>query len=382
MPNSIAAGRASVYLLAATAALCCCQGTFIAAATVDGMIELRLQDRKVEGMPIFWSDSEVHLLGRDGRLWEFRPDEARDFKQTSAHFRSFSTSELRAALLRELGSDYEVSGTGHYVIAHPRDQRDKWAERFEDLYRSFTHYFSVRGYQPPAPPFPLVGIVCRNHDDFSRMATAQLGGAPGGVTGYYDILSNRITLYDMGGQGDSAGKTGKRGGHGDSDNWKKNAAVLIHEATHQSAFNSGIHSRYCPPPKWLAEGLATLFEAPGVYDSHANTRPADRVNRDRFKAFREGVAPRHRPELLAGIVASDELFGSNPGAAYAEAWAMTFFLVETEPAKYVRYLKLTAARPAFQQYTAAERIADFVAVFGGNWRMLEARFLRFMEGVR
>jgi hypothetical protein len=368
-------------LLAVTVALCCCHGTLVG-ATVDGMIELRLQDRKVEGMPVFWSDREVHLLGRDGRLWKFSPGEARDFKQTSAHFRSFSTSELRAALLRELGGGYEVSGTGHYVIAHPSDQRDKWAERFEDLYRSFVHYFSVRGFQPPAPPFPLVGIVCRNHDDFARLATAQLGGVPGGVTGYYDILSNRITLYDMGGQGDSAGKTGKKGGRNDSENWKKNAAVLIHEATHQSAFNAGIHSRYCPAPKWVAEGLATLFEAPGVYDSRANTRPADRVNRDRLKAFRAGVAPRHRPELLAEIVASDELFGSNPGAAYAEAWAMTFFLVETEPGKYVRYLKRTAARPAFQDYTAAERVADFVAVFGGDWRMLEARFLRFMEGVR
>ena len=160
--------------------------------------------------------------------------------------------------------------------------------------------------------------------------------------------------------------------------WRRNASVLIHEATHQSAFNTGIHSRYAPPPKWLAEGLAMLFEAPGVHDSRNYTQLADRVNRDRLRAFRQSLLPRHRPELLAAMVASDGLFGRNPPAAYAEAWAMSFFLVESEPAKYVRYLKLTAARPPFAPYTAAQRTADFTAIFGGDWRMLEARLLRFM----
>ena len=119
-----------------------------------------------------------------------------------------------------------------------------------------------------------------------------------------------------------------------------------------------------------------------MYDSTSNTRPADRVNQDRLKAFRRGVAPHHRPELLAAIVASDELFRTNPGPAYAESWALSFFLVETAPRKYVDYLKRTALRPPFSDYPARERTADFAAVFGADWRMLEARFLRFMEGVR
>ena len=191
------------------------------------------------------------------------PAEVNDYRKTSIGFRTYPPSEFRAVLLRELGSGYEVSGTSHYLVAHPRDQRDKWAERFEDLYRSFVHYFSVRGFEPSPPPFPLVGVVCRNRAEFARYAAAQGDAVPNGVVGYYDIESNRITLYDMGGKADSA-------------NWRQNAAVLIHEATHQMAFNTGVHSRYCPPPKWLAEGLAMLFEAPGVYDprsQHAARRP-------------------------------------------------------------------------------------------------------------
>jgi len=333
------------------------------------MIELSLRGQKIEGMPIGWNEQEVHLLGRDGRLWQFAPDAVSDFKRTSDRFRGYSPSEFRAVLLRELGGGYEVSGTGHYLVAHPRDQRDKWAQRFEDLYRSFVHYFSVRGFEPAPPMFPLVGVVCRNRAAFDRLAADEGNAVPNGVVGYYDIASNRINLYDMGGKAESA-------------NWRQNAAVLIHEATHQTAFNTGVHSRYCPPPKWLAEGLAMLFEAPGVYDSRNNTRPADRVNRDRLKAFRQGIVPHHRPELLAAIVASDDLFRTSPGAAYAESWALSFFLVETAPHKYVDYLKRTALHSPFADYAAAERTADFAAVFGTDWRMLEARFLRFMEGVR
>jgi hypothetical protein len=339
-----------------------------AAAPAGPMIELVLKGQKLEGVAICWNSQEVHLLGRDGRLRQFAPEEASDFHKVADQFHGYGPSELRAILLRELGGGYEVSGTGHYLVAHPRGQGDKWAERFEELYRNFVHFFSVRGLEPSPPWCPLVGMVCKDRAAFNGQVAAQDVSVSAGVLGFYDIQTNRIMLYDMGGKDGSA-------------QWQKNAAVLIHEATHQTAFNTGVHSRYTPPPRWLAEGLAMLFEAPGVYDSHNYTRPSDRVNRDRLKAFRQGLASHHRPEMLMAIVASDALFGTATAAAYAEAWAMSFFLVETEPRKYVQYLKRTAARPPFQPYTAAERTADFTAVFGADWRMLEARFLRFMAGV-
>ncbi|MBN1396068.1 MAG: DUF1570 domain-containing protein [Pirellulales bacterium] len=336
-------------------------------AAVEGMIEVRLPKLTVEGQPLDWNDREVHLLGRDGRLWRFDPAEVIEYRKTAARFRAYSPSELRAALLCELGDDYEVSGTGHYLVAHPRGQRDRWAERFEDLYRSFVHYFSVRGFDIQRLEYPLIGIVCKDRADFRRSAAADLNFS-GGIEGYYNLVSNRITIYDMGAEGDSS-------------DWKHNASVLIHEATHQTAFNTGVHGRASPPPTWAVEGLAMLFEAPGVYDSRNHTRAADRVNRERLAAFRRLLAPRHRPEMIASLIASDEWFRVRPATAYAEAWAMSFFLAETEPRKYMRYLKLTGGRPPFREYTAAERTADFTAIFGGDWRMLEARFLRFIEGV-
>jgi hypothetical protein len=136
------------------------------------------------------------------------------------------------------------------------------------------------------------------------------------------------------------------------------------------------------PPIWVAEGLAEMFEAPGVYDSRAFPRQSDRINQGRLRAFNELVVPRHRPELLAELVAYDRLFRSNPAAAYATAWALTFYLVETQPGQYADYLARTAKRRPFKPYTAAERIADFTAVFGDDWPMLEARYLRFVAGLK
>jgi len=339
------------------------------AAPLEAMVQLRLQGQSIEGMPLAWDARKVHLLSRDGRLWEFAPNEAAEFRQTANRFRCYSPSEFRAALLRELGGQFEVSGTGHYLVAHPRGQRDRWAQRFEDLYRSFVHYFSVRGLRPQTPPFPLVGIVCRNRQQFDQYSASQGLPAASGVLGFYALKSNRISLYD-------------RGDAGESDAWQKTASVILHEATHQVAFNTGLHNRHAPPPLWVAEGLATLFEAPGVYDSRHHTQRSDRINRGRFRDFRQAVAPNHKPELLQSIVASDQLFRASPGAAYAEAWALTFFLVETQPRKYSDYLARTAARPPFTDYTTDERVADFTTVFGDDWRMLEARFLRFMAGLK
>ena len=58
---------------------------------------------------------------------------------------------------------------------------------------------------------------------------------PAGVVGVYGLISSRIILYDM---------QGKK----DSRSWQENASAIIHEATHQTAFNTGVHSRYTPPP--------------------------------------------------------------------------------------------------------------------------------------
>jgi len=338
-----------------------------AAPPHDVMVELTVRGDRIEGAPLAWDTQEVVLLGRDGRLWRFPPEEARDFRKTSDRFQGYSSSELRAMLLRELGDAYEVSGTGHYMVAHPRGGRDDWAQRFEDLYRSFYRYFSVRGLRIEEPRFLLIGVVCRDRADYVRQASRDGGPVAPGTLGYYSQRTNRILLYDL------------AGGDAKSPRGQENAATVIHEATHQMAFNTGLHSRYVPPPRWLAEGLATVFEAAFLSEAPADGPRRGRANLARLEQFRKLVAPRHRSELLTEAIATDRLFQANPGWAYAQAWALSFWLIETQPRQYAEYLARVAARPPFEDYPAAQRLADFAMVFGDNWRMLEARLLRFVE---
>ncbi|HET6884078.1 MAG TPA: DUF1570 domain-containing protein [Pirellulales bacterium] len=331
-------------------------------------LDVNLNGRHIEGLPLVWSQDHV-LLARDGRVWNFKPDEVRNVHQTSATFQGYSAAQVRARLAAELGNAFEISGTGHYLVAHAPGQRDYWSKRFEDLYRSFVHYFKVRGFGLVEPEFPLVAIVFRNQDDFlsyARREGAQIGPQ---VLGYYSPISNRISLFDQG------------GGRASADDWQANAATIIHEAAHQTAFNTGVHRRFGAAPRWLVEGLGTMFEAPGVCDStHYSTLPS-RYNRGRLAQFQR-LLPSRPENSLKEYLAGDSLFQSNVDRAYAEAWALSFFLVETRHKKYSELLARTAARPAFARYDAADRLADFTAIFGGNLRHLEAEYLQFMSQQR
>lgn len=351
------------------AAICLASaGPLAAAEPGRWTLELELRGQKVQGAPLRWDNSQVDLLGRDGRLWSFAPGEAAAVRKVSTSFRGYSNSEVRDRLSRELGSRLTVTGVGHYLVAHPPGPRQQWAKRFEDLYRSFMHYFTARGFDLDEPEFPLVAIVYPTQQEFLRAAREEGVAADPGVLGFYTQASNRLLMFDS-----SSGGSG--------EDWSENAATIIHEATHQMAFNTGVHRRFAESPRWLVEGLAVMFEAPGVWNSGVHRNRQDRINAPQLAAFRHYRSAGSKG-MIAELIASDRYFQSRRGAAYAEAWALSFYLSETQPREYANYLARVASRPPFEAYSSADRTADFTKVFGGDLRMLEARYLRFMEELK
>jgi len=330
-------------------------------------LSLDLDGQRLEGNPIFWNSSEMCLLSRDGTLKVFDPHQAKNVRTTSGTFYSYSSNEMRASLYREFGKNFDVSGTGHYLVVHPKGQRDVWANRFEELYRNFTHYFRTRRIHPSEPQFPLVAVVFHRRDDFLRYATAD-GLNAKNYLGYYSPTSNRILLYDT-----TAGRS--------SGDWTTNAETIIHEATHQTANNTRIHSRFGSTPRWVAEGLATMFEARGVWNPRRYRQRADRINQGRLQGFRRHLKT-HNASRLVELISRDHIFNSQGDIAYAEAWALTFFLAELEPRKYGAYLQKTAARKPFEGYSAAQRQKDFTDTFGKDLAMLDARLQRFIKEQR
>lgn len=329
----------------------------------EPMVRFLLDGQAVEGKQLHWSDDFGAVLSRDGRWYNVEPKKLTGFRQVS-NFRPYSAADLQGMLQQEFGGAFEVSGDGHYLVVHPRGQRNAWAPRFEQLYRSFQQYFTARGWRPIPPQFPLLAVVFPTEQEFQLYAAREGSKIGPGTLGYYSPVSNRILLYDITRQSKL--------------DWSVNAETIIHEAAHQTAFNTGIHNRFAQPSRWIVEGLGTLFEARGVWDSSRYKSQADRVNRYRFEAFRKYAKTQRKPGALAEMVSSDRVFTADPEAAYAEAWALTFYLSETDPRRYVEYLKKTAAQPNFTLRRSPERLADFTAVFGTNLKLVEAKMLRFM----
>jgi Protein of unknown function (DUF1570) len=333
-------------------------------AMAQAAFKLQLDERWVEGTPLVATEKQVFLLARDGQMWEFAPSQAQSYSKSSSTFQAYSQAEMRGQLMREFGNKFEVSGNGHYLVVHPAGQKDLWAPRFEELYRSFVHYFNTRAFRPSSPRFPMVAVVYPRQADFQRAATADGSRNVKNMLGYYSPKTNRIVLYDA-----TAGRAGL--------DWGTNADTIIHEATHQMAFNAGMHNRFGETPQWVCEGLATMFEARGVWNGRVHHNVSDRVNRLQLAAYRR-YQTRRSKNALAEMVGSDRAFDKDTEGAYAEAWALSFFLSEQEPRKYVRYLMKTAAVQDFTLYPAPQRLKDFTDAFGGNLGLLDARMQRFI----
>ena len=338
------------------------------ANSAEFMFSAVVHGQSLEGKPLAWSDQEMMLLGRDGWLREFDPRDAKHAKKTAPRFAGYSMQEMKRELYVEFGNELDITTTQHYIVVHPRGEAKAWAGRFEELYRWCLGYFRVRGFQAGEPEFPLVAIVFRNQGDYRRAASASGTPVQPGTLGHYDSISNRVYLFDA---------TGGSGG-----DWSENAETIIHEATHQTAFNVGIHSRFAEGPRWLVEGLATMFEARGVWNSQSFHSLKDRLNVGRLRDFQHDVTKGRPAGTMAGLVASDRMFRSNSARAYAEAWALTLYLCETRPRQYVDYLAMTAGRPMFSQYSAVERVADFQSAFGNDLAQLEAKFLAWMAEIK
>ncbi|MBM4001006.1 MAG: DUF1570 domain-containing protein [Planctomycetes bacterium] len=352
--------RASVVRIAAV--LFAAIGLAPIVRSAEWTFEFRLANRTLVGTPLNWSDAQIVLLGRDGQLIPFAPNDARQYRKVSDAFRSCTPAEMRAQLASEFGPSFEITATTHYLVVHAAGGRNQWARRFEEIHRAFVHYFSVRGWRVPEPRFPLVAIVFPSQAQYFAYARGTQMPISRDVIGYYAPMSNRIAMYDMASANPNAPIS--------------NIETIIHEAAHQTAFNTGMHDRLRPPPRWLVEGLGTLFEAPGVWDPRNHPSPSDRINAYRLERMGRHLPRRERGALL-GMISGDRLFESDPDAAYAESWAFSHFLSETRPRQYIEYLRRTANRSS----EPVDPVDEFRSVFGANLAQLETHYLRFLQSL-
>ena len=393
------------YVLAALSAITC------KAAENDSLVEVRDGKTVTTGKLLAQDKERAMLLDRTGRLHDLTLGSVK-LQTTTSRFQPLSVMDLRNQLAREFGKDLSVGSTRHYLVLAPSGRASDYAKVFEEQYSTLQRYFKTRGFTLNDPPFPLVAVVFPTRKQFTEYARGDGSKTMANMQGYYSPRTNRVALFETEAKSvavsaiDSS-DVRRTGGvsplletpvdfgttrgltppvrrmplFGTTETELK--ATMIHEATHQIAYNIGLHSRMGETPRWVVEGMATTFEPDGMRSTLAGSQPFQRINRERYLTFQNFVkSGRRSPKSLRSFIESEGLYDSAVLDFYAQSWALTFFLVETRPRNYAAYLKRIAARDPFAAYPAKDRLADFKETIHPDVDWLDVQFVKFIDGLK
>jgi hypothetical protein len=334
------------------------------------------------------ADGGLLLQTDDGLLWTIEPGQITSRTPTTSRFTPVTREELAQRLSAELPPGFSTYTTPHYVIAYNTSRvYAQWTSSLlERLHRAFTNYWERAGLEIREPEFPLAVLVFADRDAYAAASRDDLPGGVGNILGYYSLRTNRINMFDLTGAEALRGQEGRRGTLRDINAMlSQSAAVplvstIVHEATHQIAFNCGLQTRYADLPLWLLEGMAVYFEAPDLTSTRGWTG-IGKVNYPRLETFRTNL-PRWNERTLVSLLADDKRLRDphTAGEAYADAWALNYYLIKYQSKPYAAYLKMLAQKPPLIDSSPQERLAEFRQHFG-DLEKLEQDFLKRMARV-
>ena len=352
------------------------------------LIELKTSEETFVGKDLAHNGRQLWLMQRDGQLTQIDFKDVKSFRQVKPSFESYSAMEMKRELQEEFGREFQITGTTHYLICAAPGQGKAYGELFEQLYRDCYVHFSTRQYRMDKTTVPLVAIVFPTHKQFAAYARSEGIRNLTGLAGYYQPRTHRIAIFDPGTETASIERTQVSPFDqtpGSLDLFARASSIesglkdtIIHEATHQVAFHFGLHSRIGETPKWTVEGLATVFENAESRQGYKPSAAIERVNRERYVWF-QSYSKRRSPGTLESFLKSDALFQTLALDAYSEAWALTFFLMETRAAQHAKYLKRVADRDPLTRYSPEQRLADFKVEFGSDLAAFERQYLEFIS---
>lgn len=334
-------------------------------------------------------DGGLMIMSSDGQLWSIQPDELVDHRSDQAPFVPQPPDEAARAMLEQLPAGFEVYRTAHYVICHNTSRAyAQWCGAlYERLYSGFINFWRHRGIELHEPALPLVCVVFADQRSYVEFAHDELGDSADKIVAYYSLRTNRVTMFDLTGleavrrPSDRRGTTAQINQMLARPQATRMVATVIHEATHQIAFNCGLHERFADIPLWLSEGVAMYFEAPDLSNSKG-WKSIGQVNRPRLRKLHEYAARRPAGSLYSLIIDDKRLRDPRQATeAYAEAWALNYFLIRQKPKEYVAYLQALSKKGALVWDEPEERLEEFKAAFG-ELEKLDSEFARYMQKVR
>ena len=366
------------------------------------LLELKVGDQAYIGRSLARDDRMCWVQSQDGSLTQLALQRITAFRKVSPQFRKISVIDARDQLSREWSRSLETAAAGSYAVAAPPGKAQAYATLLDEVHRSFATFFSRRNFGLEKPEFPLVAIIFPNVREFAAYCKSDGTSYGPGLRGYYNPETNRIAFYEdnvpvtlsprtpqeellQTALGPFVRPKGSCSGCRMMTRFDAAGTIdanfrdtLVHEATHQIAFNMGLHTRIGDNPRWVVEGLAMIFER-NQDGANGRGQERQRINAERFEWFMQRVRKDVVP--LKTFISADRTFGSATLDAYAQAWALAFYLSERRSGDFARYLQVIQKHDPFADYTAEQRVADFQTAFGKDIDWLQVEWLRFMDAL-
>jgi hypothetical protein len=330
------------------------------------LLSVTLRNGQVDGLPIGLFSDKTLLMRDNGSILFLETDQILGHRITGQPFLPQDLQPLIADLQAEFGNQYRIRSAAPYLVIAKPNRIATWCDRFDRIHHSIRLFCTTRGIPMRSLEFPLIAIVLGSRKEFENYAKFEQTDIPAQCVGYYSQRTNRIVLYE----------------NENSQVTSGTLETICHEATHQFAFNAGLHQRLAATPLWLMEGFAVQFEAP-AYCNYADRDAAScwpASQRAAWETLKKDR--RYFLTLCHQLIANDASFKSDTLNAYTAAWAMNSYLSQRRGRQYVEYLHRISSMKPFEEYSERDRIRDFSTAFGADIGILLRETIAHLEQMR
>ncbi len=197
----------------------------------------------------------------DGELVARGPEQV---TETERPFEAATPETVMTRLAAELGGDFKFEKTRNYVYAYNCSAAFAAATSriLESMRPGVTTYVERMGVPTSAPDVVLMAILFRTEAEFQNYRRM-----PDGVVAYYDILTNRIVMYEESPLFRAHPQLATQ----------QAISTIAHEGAHQILHNIGLQKRLSSWPIWLSEGLAEYL-APTTFGRGLKWKGAGQIN--------------------------------------------------------------------------------------------------------
>lgn len=327
-------------------------------------------------------DGGVLLEHRSGRLQMINGPTIADRSETEFEFHRLTDDEMGSYLTSITGPEFHISQTDHYIIcANTSEAYAEYVGRLlERVYEEYAEFTKQLNAPFTAPTKKLPIIILGSVSEFQEFATQQHPETTFEDTpGYYSIRENQVLLQDL---------TRDRSLKAPAIRKKLaeqplQLATIVHEAIHQLAFNTGLQVRMADNPVWISEGLATFFEQVAVRSPQLWTKPG-LVNARHHAEFTRTAKGDSLSIPLEDLLSGEQTFldATTVATAYAESWALVYYLHKENPKGLGVYLNSLSRLQPIQRVSPEMRLAVFREAFGEEPAAVEKKMIPIIKKLK